>query len=203
MDHARRYMQPWERMALIRSRILDERGETVRRWDDALSEITYDFNWNEDAIEEIRHLKHRIETEKNKESRSHLDFKYGHGGVADLEFLVQYLQIRYGKRHPSVRSPGVKAALAALYDAGALSAGERDELSAAHSFQRRVENRYQLMEEWVLREISRESPMLTRLARSLGYHGDSPASVRRSFLDEWDSMARAVRMLVDRYFYSS
>ena len=63
-----------------------------------------------------------------------------------------------------------------------------------------VTNRYQLMEEWTLREISRESPMLVRLAGSLGYRGEA-MSVRKSFTSDWDETARSVRELVEKYFY--
>jgi glutamate-ammonia-ligase adenylyltransferase len=188
-------------MALVRSRMLGY--EDDERWNALVGEVTYGFPWDDAAFESIRHLKRRIETEKNKESRTYLDFKYGKGGIADLEFLVQSLQLRYGARHAAVRAPGIVAAIPALRDAGALSAPEADELLAAHKFQRRVENRYQLLEEWSSREISRESPKLIRLARSLGYEADSPAAARRAFLADWEERSRSVRRLVEQYFYRS
>jgi glutamate-ammonia-ligase adenylyltransferase len=202
LDHARNYMQPWERMALIRSRVLDNRPEFAARWRRVLASVVYEIDWEESALEEIRHIKRRIENEKSKESRTHLDFKYGRGGIADLEFLIQFLQIRYGKEAEAVRAPGVSAAVPALRDAGALSETEAQQLLVAHAFQRRVENHYQLMEEWPSQEISRESPHLGRLARSLGYPG-VPAAARQPFLGEWDSTAQCVRALVNKHFYNS
>src|SRR5262249_1689360 len=84
VDYARHFMQPWERMALVRSRLLDPSDDWAPGWNVLLAEITYDFQWNEEALESIRHLKKRIETEKSRENRTHLDFKYGKGGIADL-----------------------------------------------------------------------------------------------------------------------
>lgn len=199
VEHARRYMLPSERMALVRSRILTQSLEAVARWSNVLSEIVYSFSWDEESFNAVRHLKRRIETELNKESRIHLDFKFGRGGIADLEFLVQLLQVLNGRRHPSVRTPSVAAGLPALREARVIHDQECQELLAAHRFQRHVENHYQLIEEWTSREISRESPVLERLARSLGYRGEA----RKDMLTEWDRTARIVRILVDKYFYGN
>ncbi len=218
LEHARRYMQPWERMALIRSRILCAGGlrlpvgaqglsaedhpcseQVEGRWIQVLDEVVYAYHWDDEATSAVRHLKRRIESEINKESRIYLDFKFGAGGIADLEFLVQLLQALHGKDHPGVRAPNTFDALQALRDAGILPDQAAADLLAALQFQRRVENHYQLIEEWTSREISRESPLLERLARSLGYHREA----RKSFIADWDRTARQVRPLVDKYFYGN
>jgi glutamate-ammonia-ligase adenylyltransferase len=203
IEYADQYMQPWERMALVRARLMDDSVEAQGKWRNLMAEVVYGFPWNEEAFESIRHLKRRIENEKSKESRIYVDFKYGKGGITDLEFLVQFLQIRYGGRHEGVRAPDVAEVVAALCAAGAISAGERDSILQAHRFQRGVENRYQLVEEWNAREVSRESPLLARVARSLGYRGETPADMRRSFLADWDAHAAVIRPLLDKYFYTS
>ena len=203
VEHARRHMQPWERMAMVRCRVLGASGEGRRRWDEIAGEAIYEHRWDAAALESIRHLKRRAELEKNKETRTHLDFKHGKGGVTDLEYLVQFLQVLHGGRNAVVRTPGVAEAVPALRDAGALTAGEAALLLEAHVFQRHVENHFQLQEEWALREVSRESPSLARLARSMGYPAGSAADVRRKFVSDWDERAREVRRLVDRYFYGS
>jgi len=201
VDYAHQSMQPWERMALVRCRMLDSTDELLRRWSVLLAEIVYEFQWDEEALESIRHLKRRIETEKSRESQTHLDFKYGKGGIADLEFLVQFLQLLYGKDEDAVRTPSVPEAILALEGVEALSSEEARALMAAHRFHRLVENHYQLMEEWGLREISRESPPLVRLARSIGIPQQTPSAVRNEFLAQWEDHATNVRKLVEKYFY--
>jgi glutamate-ammonia-ligase adenylyltransferase len=200
LEYARSQMQPWERMALVRSRMLGPSDEPLNRWQSFLSEAVYEYEWDENAFESIRHVKRRIEAEKRRETRAQIDFKYGKGGIADLEFLVQFLQIKHGRSCSEIRTPDVKTAIGALFASGMLSEKERDRLFRAHEFERLLENRYQMMEEWISREISRESPMLARLAGSLGYQGDT-SSVRKSFLNDWDETAAAVRQLVEKYFY--
>lgn len=196
-EYMQRSMQPWERMALIRSRLLCSSDKAESRWNGLIRQAVYQFEWNDDSFQELRHLKKRIESEKNRESRINIDFKYGKGGVVDLEFLVQWLQIHYGRENENVRTPNLAAAIAALESAGAVSALERDEILRIHRLQRLVENRYQLLEEWNSREVSRESSALERLARSLGYGNRAGLGARRVFLDEWDAGARFVRRLVE------
>jgi len=200
LAYSREHMQPWERMALVRSRMLEKPGLGTGRWVEVVEEVVWQYTWDEEAFEEIRRLKRRIETEKSKETTVYVDFKYGKGGITDLEFLVQFLQIAYRDRHRGVRAPGLAQAACALKEAGALSAMECDGVLAAHQFQRRTENHYQLLQEWTSREISRESPLLARLARSLGYGGELGAA-RKAFLADWDAHARVVRQLVEKYFY--
>ncbi len=202
-EHSRRFMQPWERMAMVRCRVLSGSEEARKRWNRIAAQAVYEHDWNGDALESIRHLKRRAETEKNRETRTHLDFKNGKGGVTDLEYLVQFLQLLHGGRHESVRVPGVVEALPVLKEVGALTAEEASLLLQVHAFQRHVENHFQLQEEWALREVSRESPSISRLARSMGYPPGAASDVRRKFLSDWDDRAREVRRLVDKYFYGS
>jgi [glutamine synthetase] adenylyltransferase / [glutamine synthetase]-adenylyl-L-tyrosine phosphorylase len=200
VEYAAQSMQPWERMALVRSRMLSDSTEHQDRWTNMLASVVYEFEWTEEALESIRHIKRRIESEKSKGSRNNLDFKYGKGGIADLEFLVKFLQIKYGRHHSGVQTPGLKCAVLALHKAGVLKDQEKDVLLQAHQFERQVENRFQLMEEWTSREISRESPSLSRLAASIGYRGDATA-VRKAFVSDWEDIAGSVRRLVEKHFY--
>lgn len=202
LEYSKQYMQPWERMALVRSRILSDSREHQNRWNSLMQSLVYEYTWSEESLESIRHIKRRIEKEINKETRNTIDFKFGKGGISDLEFLVQFLQIRHGRQYPDARTPDLAEAVIALSAAGILDAQEREILLRAHRFERLVENRYQLMEEWTSREIANESPTLVRLAGSMGYRGEAFA-VRKSFLGEWDDTARSVRKLVERYFYSA
>jgi glutamate-ammonia-ligase adenylyltransferase len=201
VDHARHHMQPWERMTLAQSRILAESERARAAWADAIFAIVYDFRWDHDAVNAIRHVKRRIESETNKENNICIDFKFGTGGICDLDFLVQLLQVLHGRENPAVRLPSVDAAVLGLRDSGVLTEQDCTELMRAYFFQRCVENHYQLIEEWVSHEMSRESPALERLARSLGYPADVPRGARKAFLEDWECTARQVRRLVDKYFY--
>ncbi len=200
IDYSTRFMQPWERMALVRSRLLAP-AAFIRRWNDLIAQVVYEFHWTDEDFAAIRHLKRRIEAEKSREDRFSFDIKYGRGGIADLEFLVQFLQIIYGKAWEAVRVPGLAEAIPALHAAGALTAQECDDLLRIHHFQRLMENRLQMTEEWNVREVSRESPKLIRLAKSMGFEGNSPSDARRALIMAWEANARLVRGLTEKHFY--
>jgi glutamate-ammonia-ligase adenylyltransferase len=188
-------------MALVRSRVVSGSEETRSRWSEAMKEIVYDFNWDKDAVGAIRRLKRRIETESNKEDRVYVDFKFGSGGITDLEFLVQLLQVLHGNKAPALRTPQTGEALSCLRAMGVISSQECQALKEAHQFQRLLENHYQLLEEWTSREVSRESPILERLARNLSYQGSTPGEARTALLKKWDFHARRVRSMLERLFY--
>ena len=193
VDYARQFMQPWERMALLRCRMLDPSENWVHHWNTLLAEIVYDFDWNDDAVASIRHLKKRIETEKNRESRIHLDFKYGKGGIADLEFLVQFLQLLYGRKERAYapRAPPLRSRPCNGRERVSISGTRRDPVDGSSLSPAGGENRYQLMEEWGAREIARESPQLVRLARSIGITAQTRSQVREArFLERWEDQTR-------------
>lgn len=202
MEYVLRSMEPWERMALIRSRLLCSDTKSDEQWNSVVAEAVYRYPWDDHAFEELRHLKRRIETEKNRESLISVDFKYGKGGIVDLEFLVQWLQIHLGREHQTVRSPTIAVAVPELVRVGAVSASKGEELVRILRFQRNVENHYQLLEEWNSREISRESPVLDRLALSLGYQGSRGVPARKSFLGDWDESSRVLRGLLETHVFA-
>jgi glutamate-ammonia-ligase adenylyltransferase len=202
-DYARHHMEAWERLALVRSRVIQGTRGQFERWDEIKRRFVFRREWNQDDWEALLHLKRRIESEKNRESRIQLDFKYGKGGVVDLEFLTQWLQLRQGRENPQVRVSSLVEAIPALGVAGVLTPDESVAILQAYRFLRHLENRYQLMEEWTSREISRESPTLVRLARSMGYAGATPAAARQALVRAWDEQARAVRGLVERFVFGS
>jgi glutamate-ammonia-ligase adenylyltransferase len=201
-EYVLRSMEPWERMALIRSQMLCSETKNDDQWHSIVAEAVYHYPWDGHSFEELRHLKRRIETEKNKENLINIDFKYGKGGIVDLEFLVQWLQIHHGREHKKVRSPTIAVAVPELVRAGAVRASQGEELLRILRFQRSVENHYQLLEEWNSREISRKSPVLDRLALSLGFVASREMPARKSLLGAWDENCRAVRNLVEAHVFA-
>ncbi len=73
------------------------------------------------------------------------DVKLGEGGIREIEFLIQTLQLVWGGRNPTLRTSSTLGALAALVKAGHLNADAADDLSAAYRFLRQVEHRLQMI----------------------------------------------------------
>src|SRR5207244_1146664 len=95
------------------------------------------------------------------------DVKLGRGGIRDIEFIVQTLQLIHGARHPFVQEPGMLKALRALRELDLLPTDEVLTLDKTYRFLRRVEHRLQIEAEQQTHVVPRDSEALRRLALSL------------------------------------
>jgi glutamate-ammonia-ligase adenylyltransferase len=100
-----------------------------------------------------------------------LDVKRGFGGLADIEFLTGWLQLRHGHAHPAVRVPSLMEALAALVAAGRLGPVRHEKLRSAYQMLRKVESRLRIAYNRPLDRIPESPDERDLLARRLGYRG--------------------------------
>jgi glutamate-ammonia-ligase adenylyltransferase len=109
---------------------------------------------------------------------------------------VQYLQLREGPRCPPLRVRSTQAALDALRDEAVLPAGEARELSESYAFLRRLEARLRIVHDRSIQEIHDRASELDKLARRMGYHGESPGAL---LLADYKLHAGRVRAIYARY----
>ena len=135
--------EAWERQALIKARPICGDEALGRRFQAFAAKFTFARQMDDSSLEEIKRVKHRAEREYAR-SPERIHIKQGPGGIRDIEFYVQYLQLIAGSRHPEVRVPSTLSAIRALASAKALLEGEESQLSLAYVFLRTVEHRLQL-----------------------------------------------------------
>src|SRR5262249_59936302 len=99
----------------------------------------------------------------------------GRGGIRDVEFVVQFLQLLHGDQSPEVRSANTLHAIAQLERVGCLTADERYMLDDTYRFLRRVEHRLQIVFDRQTHEMPRDTAALRTLAIRLGYAPASPS----------------------------
>ncbi len=131
----------WERQSLLRARpILGDRefAEKVRR---TIDRIVYQTEPSPQMAGEIVHLRARMENELAREREGRWNLKTGRGGLVDIEFAVQYLQLLHGKGQSSLRTPNTLEALHALAEASRIGAPEARLLEEAYLFYRLLETR--------------------------------------------------------------
>jgi [glutamine synthetase] adenylyltransferase / [glutamine synthetase]-adenylyl-L-tyrosine phosphorylase len=165
--------ETWERIALIKAR-----GIAGSR------ELTYDFlrlhqpfiypkSPTPDLLEEIANIKHRIERDIVGPEKLERDVKLGRGGIRDIEFIVQTLQLIHGARNPFLQEPSMLKALRALRELDLLPRDEVLALDNAYRFLRRVEHRLQIEAEQQTHTVPEEPEPLRRLAHSLRFSSAS------------------------------
>jgi len=190
-------MEAWERLALVRARPVAGDKALGKRLVDAAHQVIFARPLTQEELDEVRHLKRRIERELSTAAADTIDFKLGPGGMSDVEFTVQLLQLQNGHRAESLRGGGTLAALAELREAGAISEPDARELESAYIFLRRAQDRLQLMHEEPAANLPVASREAVRLARSLGY------SAAGDFLDDFHRSASAVRRIHEKIFYGA
>jgi [glutamine synthetase] adenylyltransferase / [glutamine synthetase]-adenylyl-L-tyrosine phosphorylase len=195
-EHHEKRAQLWERQALVKARAVagDARfGAALLA--QVVEPLVYDRALPAGAVEEIRRLRQRMEVEVAGETAGELDPKAGHGGLVDVEFATQYLQLLHGGRLPAVRGPNTLQALEALRAAGVLAQEDARTLRTGYLFHRRVENRLRLVHGRALTRLPTSGAPLALLARRLGHGGADPGG---AFLAAYRKQAAAVRAAYNR-----
>jgi glutamate-ammonia-ligase adenylyltransferase len=138
----RRYLEtraePWERMAWTRARVVAGSTDLALRVMDAVNRFVYG-RWDTLLPQYMAHVRTRMEREVAREGATRLDFKTGRGGLSDIDFLLQLVQIREGPADARLRTGGTRRLLASLPPTAWLSQAEREQLVDAHRFLRTLE----------------------------------------------------------------
>ena len=177
-----KWAEPWELQALLKARYAAGSKELGERFMAMASKFVWEEGLDVDALRGLRRIKAMSEERAPDE-----DIKRSAGGIRDVEFTVQMLQMVHGRHDPSLRVRPTLEALSALEQGEFITSDEKDELETAYRFLRRLEHHIQL---WDLRQTHRypQGPQdQERLARNLGF--DQGASLTEH-LKKTRSMAR-------------
>src|SRR5438132_890414 len=182
---------PWERFALLKA--LPIAGD-LAVGEDGLRRLA-PFVWRKyldlGAVEEMRALKARAEREAGRRGKQ--DLKLGPGGIREVEFFVQALQLLHGGKDKNLRARGTLPALERLLFAGLISSRDRDELGEAYVFLRRLEHRVQMVAERQTHALPDDPAERARFARRAGYPVPRAQAVRALDPDQ------ALRHLADLF----
>ncbi len=185
----------WERQALIKSRPVAGDLALGRRFVEMVEPFVYPQDLAATAIDEVRRTKVRLEEYVRARGKAGTEVKRGWGGIRDVEFAVQLLQIVHGRRDERLREPNTLAALSALAAEGYVGEGDAEALAGAYRFLRTLEHRLQIVRDLQTHELPPDRASRATLARSLGL--DGPEALQ----SEYERQTRLVRGLHERLFY--
>ncbi len=194
-----RWSKVWESQALLRARPLAGDADIGRRFDELIAPIRWPAGGiTSSDIREIRRIKARVEKERlPRGADPALNTKLGRGGLADVEWTVQLLQLRHAGEVPGLRTSSTLAALAAARDAGLVDESDFDPLASAWRLASRVRNALVLAKGKPVDAIPTVLREVVGIARLVGY---SP-SQSGDFLDVYRRVTRRSRAVVERMFY--
>ncbi|MCK4177132.1 bifunctional [glutamine synthetase] adenylyltransferase/[glutamine synthetase]-adenylyl-L-tyrosine phosphorylase [Aciditerrimonas ferrireducens] len=197
----RRWVRAWERQALLKARPVAGDPELGQAFAEAAADVVWGQPFSADDLAEVRAMKARTETLVGRQGLGLRDLKRAPGGIRDVEFSVQLLQLVHGRLDPTIRSPGTLPALAALAEAGYVAPEDAVVLAEGYRFLRTVEHRLQLRQGEQVHALPRDPAGLQRLARVLGF-ADSPAQgAADAFLEALRRERSAVRQVHERLYF--
>ncbi|MGX1474096.1 UNVERIFIED_CONTAM: glutamate-ammonia-ligase adenylyltransferase [Streptomyces canus] len=197
----RRWSLVWESQALLRAEPVAGDEELGRRFVELIDPLRYPTaGLGDDAVREIRRLKARMESERMPRGADpKLHTKLGPGGLSDVEWTVQLLQMRHGAGEPGLRTTRTRAALAAARAAGLISEEDAQVLDEAWVLATRVRNAVMLVRGRAGDTFPSETRELAAVGRYLGYEAGHVGDM----LDDYRRTARRARGVVEELFYGA
>ena len=190
------HAETWELQALLRARRVAGDGVVGKEFASSIGDLIYRDQDRTSLANDIISMRQRMEDEVGRESAATYNIKQGAGGLVDIEFLVQYLQLLHGKRHRRVRVPGTHNALRALKRQGLLDEEAYRTMMRAYLFMRQLESRMRIVSNQATSGLSRDPEKLRPLALRMGYL-DGETSAGQKLLEEYESLSRQVRRAFD------
>jgi len=185
--------QIWERQALIRAAPAAGNLELGAKVMKTVKHFVYDESFPKDFYKEIHRLRSRMEKEIAKETSQKLNIKTGRGGTVDIEFLVQMLQLKYGRDYENVRIQNTVDALIELRASGLIEDGEFNILKEGLFFLKKMENLLRLLHDRSINELYESD--FQKLASELGMKNEGQ-KLKKGYI----SKTNKIRKIYDIYF---
>jgi glutamate-ammonia-ligase adenylyltransferase len=196
LAYYRTWARTWEFQALLKARPATGDVALADRWLAQLRPLVWEAATRPDAVEDIRAMRRRIVDSVPRRDVDR-EIKRGPGGLRDIEFAVQLLQLVHGRGDESLRVAATLPALRALVAGGYVGRADGEALVEAYRFLRTVEHRLQL--QWLRRThlVPADPAAVQWLAQAMGYRGDAVDAFRA----DWAAHAAQVRRLHQKLLY--
>ncbi|MGP4025323.1 bifunctional [glutamine synthetase] adenylyltransferase/[glutamine synthetase]-adenylyl-L-tyrosine phosphorylase [Actinomadura sp. 3N407] len=193
-----RWAKTWEFQALLKARPVAGDAGLGARYLDTITPIVWKAAEGESFVEDVQAMRRRVEADLGRRTAdSERQLKLGPGGLRDVEFSVQLLQLVHGRADETLRSPTTLDALADLSQGGYVGRDDAAALASAYRFLRRVEHLVQLHRLRRTHLVPDDDAGLRRLGRALGLRTDPVGE----FTALWRRHAREVRRIHEKLFY--
>lgn len=196
--HFSRMADPWERQAYIKARHIAGDPEVGAALLARAHHFVYETEPDAELGSKIQAMRQRMEVERAGPAGKGAHVKLGSGGIVDIEFVVQYLQLQHGGENRLLRTPNTLEALRGLGAAGLLPVEESAALEESYRFLRRVENRLRIVADLSVNTLPKAPAKLEKLAKRMGYAPRPEAAAREQFLGDYTAHTGRVRAIYNR-----
>ncbi|MEU9188652.1 bifunctional [glutamine synthetase] adenylyltransferase/[glutamine synthetase]-adenylyl-L-tyrosine phosphorylase [Streptomyces sp. NPDC048484] len=196
LAYYQRWAKTWEFQALLKARPVAGDAELGESYVSTLAPLVWQVAERDNFVADVQKMRRRV-VENIPPAEIERELKLGPGGLRDVEFAVQLLQLVHGRVDTSLRSGTTLAALKALAAGGYVGRVDAVQFDEAYRFLRSMEHRIQLFRLRRTHLVPQDEADLRRLGRSLGLRNDPVTALNR----EWKRHAGAVRRLHEKLFY--
>ncbi|MEW1903291.1 bifunctional [glutamine synthetase] adenylyltransferase/[glutamine synthetase]-adenylyl-L-tyrosine phosphorylase [Streptomyces sp. NPDC086147] len=196
LAYYQRWAKTWEFQALLKARAVAGDRELGERYIEAVSPLVWQAAERENFVPDVQRMRRRV-VDNIPAAQIDRELKLGPGGLRDVEFAVQLLQLVHGRSDATLHSGATLDALAALAAGGYVGRADAAQLDEAYRFLRAMEHRIQLYRLRRTHLVPEDEADLRRLGRSLGLRTDPVAAL----IKEWRRHAAVVRRLHEKIFY--
>ena len=196
-----RWASTWEFQALLKARPVAGDVDLGARFMASSAERVWGRPFGADELREVRAMKARAQEYLARRGLLDREVKRGRGGIRDVEFAVQLLQLVHGRRDPALRSPTTLTALRDLAEAGYVDPADAGALADAYRFLRTVEHRLQLVEGQQVHAVPTGPAARGHLARVMGDRDDAGQTALARFDAELRRHQATVRPIHERLFF--
>ena len=191
-----RWAKTWEFQALLKARPVAGDLDLGREYIEVIGPLVWSAAERDGFVEEVQSMRRRV-LDHIPANQAERQLKLGSGGLRDVEFAVQLLQMVHGRTDEEVRPPTTLSALARLTERGYVGREDGRALHDAYAFLRTLEHRIQLQQLRRTHVMPEDEASLRRLGRSLGYTKDPVRELDK----QWHFHQREVRRLHEKLFY--
>ena len=191
-----RWAKTWEFQALLKARPVAGDLALGREYVELMGPLVWSASERDGFVDEVQAMRRRV-LDHIPANHAERQLKLGSGGLRDVEFAVQLLQMVHGRTDEEIRSPTTLSALAHLTARGYVGRDDGRSLHEAYAFLRTLEHRIQLHQLRRTHVVPEDEPSLRRLGRSLGYTKDPVHELDK----QWHFHQREVRRLHEKLFY--
>ncbi|MFF2859040.1 bifunctional [glutamine synthetase] adenylyltransferase/[glutamine synthetase]-adenylyl-L-tyrosine phosphorylase [Streptomyces rubiginosohelvolus] len=196
LAYYQRWAKTWEFQALLKARAVAGDPELGAEYVEAVSPLVWGAADRENFVPDVQKMRRRV-VDNIPADRIERELKLGPGGLRDVEFAVQLLQLVHGRSDSSLHSGSTLEALRALAEGGYVGRADAAQLDEAYRFLRSMEHRIQLYRLRRTHLVPEDEADLRRLGRSLGMRTDPVAELNKA----WKRHASVVRRLHEKIFY--
>lgn len=191
-----KWAKTWEFQALLKARAVAGDADLGRRYCEMVAPMVWSAAGRDGFVSDVQAMRRRV-VDHIPAHEAERQLKLGSGGLRDVEFAVQLLQLVHGRSDPTLREGATLSALSRLTEGGYVGREDGEKLHEAYSFLRTLEHRIQLHQLRRTHVLPDDEASLRRLGRSIGIFSEPAAQLDR----QWRHHRREVRRLHEKLFY--